>query len=78
MSGGSADDSVGLCFLCDRHGICRDMAHRLCEVLNGMIRIGSQEEKELLFRAFIEQDEFFEYKKRATKDKSAETNQESI
>ena len=47
-------------------------------ILNGMIRIGSQEEKELLFRAFIEQDEFFEYKKRATKDKSAETIQESI
>lgn len=47
-------------------------------ILNGMIRIGSQEEKELLFRAFIEQDEFFEYKKRATKDKLAETIQESI
>lgn len=47
-------------------------------ILNGMIRIGSQEEKELLFRAFIEQDESFEYKKRATKDKPAETIQESI
>lgn len=47
-------------------------------ILNGCIRIGSQEEKELLFRAFIEQDEFFEYKKRATKDKPAETIQESI
>ena len=47
-------------------------------ILNGMIRIGTQEEKELLFRAFIEQDEFFEYKKRATKDKPAETIQESI
>ena len=47
-------------------------------ILNGMIRIGSPEEKELLFRAFIEQDEFFEYKKRATKDKPAETIQESI
>lgn len=47
-------------------------------ILNGMIRIGSQEEKELLFKAFIEQDEFFEYKKRATKDKPAETIQESI
>lgn len=43
-------------------------------ILNGMIRIGSSEEKELLFRAFIEQDEFFEYKKR----KPAETIQESI
>ena len=47
-------------------------------ILNGMIRIASQEEKELLFRAFIEQDEFFEYKKRATKDKPSETIQESI
>lgn len=47
-------------------------------VLNGMIRVGSDEEKELLFRAMIEQDEFFEYKKRATKDKPAETIQESI
>ncbi len=47
-------------------------------ILNGMIRIGSHEEKELLFRAFIEQDDFFEYKKRATKDKPAETIQESI
>lgn len=27
----------------------------------------SADEKELLFRAFIETDEFFEYKKRATK-----------
>lgn len=47
-------------------------------IINGMIRCGSDEEKELLFRAFIEQDEFFEYKKRATKDKPAEVIQESI
>ena len=47
-------------------------------VLNSCIRVGSQEEKELLFKAFIEQDEFFEYKKRATKNKPAETIQESI
>lgn len=47
-------------------------------VLNACIRVGSKEEKELLFKAFIEQDEFFEYKKRATKDKPAETIQESI
>ena len=47
-------------------------------ILNGMIRIGSHEEKELLFRAFIEQYEFFEYKKRATKNKPAEIIQESI
>lgn len=47
-------------------------------ILNGMIRIGSSEEKELLFRAFIEQEEWFEYKKRATKNKEAEVIQESI
>lgn len=47
-------------------------------VLNGMIRIGSSEEKELLFRAFIETNESFEYKTRARKDKPSETIQESI
>ena len=47
-------------------------------IINGMVRIGSNAEKDLLFRAFIEQDEFFEYKKRATKDKPAEVIQESI
>lgn len=33
-------------------------------ILNAMIRIGSEEEKDLLFRAFIETDETFMYKKR--------------
>lgn len=47
-------------------------------VLNGCIRVGTDEEKELLFKAFIEQDEFFEYKKRATKDRPAEVINESI
>ena len=46
-------------------------------VINAIIRIGSIEEKELVFRAFIEEDEFFEYKKRATKN-NPETIQESI
>lgn len=50
----------------------------LTPVVNAMLRIGSNDEKELLFRAFIEQDEYFEYKKRATKDKPAETIRESI
>lgn len=50
----------------------------LTPVVNAILRIGSSDEKELLFRAFIEKDEFFEYKKRATKDKPAETIQESI
>lgn len=47
-------------------------------VLNGMIRVGSYDEKELLFKAFIGEDAFFEYKKRATKDKPAEIIQENI
>ncbi|MBC5688087.1 hypothetical protein H8S37_03955 [Mediterraneibacter sp. NSJ-55] len=50
----------------------------ITSVINGCIRFGSSEEKELLFRAFIETDESFEYKKRATKDKPAEVIQESI
>ena len=33
-------------------------------VLNAMIRIGDQDEKDLLLRAFIETDEVFKYKKR--------------
>ena len=33
-------------------------------ILNAMIRIGDQDEKDLLFRAFIETDEVFKYKKR--------------
>ena len=47
-------------------------------ILNGMIRVGSNSEKEILFRAFIEQDEFFEYKKRATKNRPAQVVMESI
>lgn len=33
-------------------------------ILNAMIRIGYQNEKDLLFRAFVETDEIFKYKKR--------------
>ena len=33
-------------------------------ILNAMIRVGSNEDKEVLFRAFIETDEIFKYKKR--------------
>lgn len=36
-------------------------------MINACIRIGSSDEKELLFRAFIEKDEFFEYKKKSHK-----------
>lgn len=47
-------------------------------IINGMVRVGSYEEKELMFKAFIEYDEFFEYNKRATKNKPAEVINESI
>lgn len=47
-------------------------------IINGCIRFGSDEEKELLFRSFIETEESFEYKKRTRKDKPAETVQETI
>lgn len=33
-------------------------------ILNALIRVGSEEDKDLLFRAFIETDELFKYKKR--------------
>ncbi len=33
-------------------------------ILNSMIRVGSAEDKDLLFRAFVETDEVFKYKKR--------------
>ena len=55
-----------------------NIAWYITPVLNGMIRVGSNDEKELLFRAFIEQDEYFEYKKRTTKNKPSEIIQESI
>lgn len=47
-------------------------------VLNAMIRVGSYEDKELLFRAFIEDDEEFTYKKRATKTTPSEIIIEDI
>lgn len=47
-------------------------------IINGMIRFGSLEEKDLLFRALTEQYEEFEYTKRATKTKPSETIIEGI
>lgn len=47
-------------------------------VCNAMLRVGEFDERDLLFRAFIEQDEVFEYNKKATKNKPAETLQENI
>ena len=54
------------------------IAWYITSIINGCVRFGSNEEKELLFRAFIETNETFEYKKRAIKDKPAEAIQESI
>ena len=48
-------------------------------IINAMIRIGSNEDKELLFKAFIEQEEqIFEYKKRATKNTPSVIIEENI
>lgn len=41
-------------------------------ILNAMIRVGSAEDKDLLFRAFIETDEVFKYKKRGETEESYE------
>lgn len=50
----------------------------IASVINGCIRNGSLSEKELLFRAFIETDEVFENKKKATKDRPAMIVEETI
>lgn len=42
-------------------------------ILNALIRVGSEEDKELLFRAFIETDEVFKYKKRGEENEIDET-----
>ena len=41
-------------------------------ILNAMIRVGSNEDKEVLFRAFIETDEVFKYKKRGETEETDE------
>lgn len=41
-------------------------------ILNAMIRVGSAEDKDLLFRAFIETEEVFKYKKRGETEESDE------
>ena len=41
-------------------------------ILNSMIRVGSAEDKDLLFRAFIETDEIFKYKRRGETEESDE------
>lgn len=42
-------------------------------LLNAMIRIGDQDEKDLLFRAFIETNEVFKYKKRGETEETDES-----
>lgn len=46
--------------------------------LNALIRIGEHEDHEILFKAFIETDETFEYNKRKTKNNAAMTIQEIV
>lgn len=41
-----------------------DIAFYISPLINGMVRSGTQEEKELLFRAICEIDEYFDYSKR--------------
>lgn len=41
-------------------------------ILNAMIRVGGTEDKDLLFRAFIETDEVFKYKKRGETEETDE------
>lgn len=47
-------------------------------IINGMVRFGSLKDKELLFRAFVDDYEKFDYKKRATKNKPSEVVIENI
>ena len=41
-------------------------------ILNAMIRVGNHDDKDLLFRAFIETDEVFKYKKRGATEETDE------
>lgn len=49
------------------------IAFCITSLINAMCRVGDSEEKDLLFRAFIETDEVFEYKKRGEKKPIEET-----
>lgn len=57
------------------HGIVNitSVQFYITPILNAMIRIGDQDEKDLLFRAFIETDEVFKYKKRGTTEEIDES-----
>ena len=48
------------------------IAFCITSLINAMCRVGDVEEKNLLFRAFIEQDEEFEYKKRGETESTKE------
>lgn len=47
-------------------------------LINALIRVGTSEEKEILFRAFIDDYEEFDYHKRATKKEPAKDIKENI
>ncbi len=49
------------------------VAFCITSLINAMCRVGNSEEKDLLFRAFTEQDEEFEYKKRGETTPTTET-----
>lgn len=49
------------------------IAFYITSLINAMCRVGNSEEKDLLFRAFTEQDEEFEYKKRGETIPTTET-----
>lgn len=49
----------------DKINMC-SISYYITPLINAMCRLGSQQEKELMFRGFIETDEFFDYKKRGS------------
>ncbi len=51
----------------------RDIQFLITPLINAMVRAGDSDEKDLMFRAFIERDEYFDYKKRGSEDTIKET-----
>lgn len=55
-----------------------DIAFYICPLINAAIRVGDEELKDLMFRAFIETDEIFLYKKRREKEEVPEDIYERV
>ena len=51
----------------------KDIQFCIVPMINGMIRAGDYDEKDLMFHAFIETDEMFKYKKRGSDEETDET-----